>query len=440
MLRLAATVSLLPLCCFAGESNTIMSVKQDLVGKTLELKQPVAGFSCIYSGTLSFPQVRFVDTEIAYDAEPRYYLRADRLFNVAECQAPRGRAQTTAGQYIETRLISRMYEPGQRMTVKGINAKSDRVEIQLEPEAIRAGEPNYAKLKLMFGNSGDKRSAEEIEMLAGSVLKIPRIETLISVSRKCDALKRSIASLESSLSNTSDLLLKAKNAQALVGQYDQLSAAQRQLDAVAFHQVPDIDHSARKAELQALSSDAERQYAANLVSSASAKYQQSVGILKESCSRLTTPKIHSLQALGTFEVLTNDVRARLDEFEQDRKRMQDLSQPVPEGDFRLFSQCTGLLKQAISALGEQKEQLEREQTRRTLDRLRADFETLRKRKELLQSQFIQSFGTGQQDQAHSDLRKQLELMLDNRRQAAGLGDNSAAQDIAALESEIARLR
>jgi len=138
-----------PLC--AGEPTVVQQLRNDLVGKTFTLSTDVAGYSCIYSASLDFPTNRLIDTEIDAQGTKRFFLRADRFMNVTHCPNPVGRIPTMVGDYIERRYISRMYNAGHRVAVKSIEAKPDRIEIQLVPEGASSGDDAYAKVKLMLG-------------------------------------------------------------------------------------------------------------------------------------------------------------------------------------------------------------------------------------------------------------------------------------------------
>ena len=135
-----------PMIALAGDPPVVEQLRQDLVGKSFALRIQIAGSTCLQDQGLSYATSRLVDTEIDGN-NVRYYLRADRYINVHRCSDSAGVFPPTklGGTYINPRLVVNMHPAHSTMSVKQIDARPDRIEVQLTALG-QSGDEAYGKI------------------------------------------------------------------------------------------------------------------------------------------------------------------------------------------------------------------------------------------------------------------------------------------------------
>jgi hypothetical protein len=334
-------VLILPLALEAGDPAVVQQLRRDVVGKTFVLATNVAGNTCLYTGTLDFPTSRLVDTEIARDGGPRYYLRADRFLNIRNCSNPVGRVPDTlaSGQYIDSSMITRMYGSGSRVTVKRVEAKSDRIELQLTPEGASSGDNSYAKLKLMLGNNFESLGLEQIEMFLAHAVILPRINLIQEERTKLVEVRASITQLESELAADKSAETRVDEATQLLTQYQKEMSAEERLNSVAFEPVSVEQFTPRIAELNAIIAEGKRQAALDRIQRATDNYQSSTLLMKASCERISDSPAKSREELTKSIALVEAAQRSLETFHEAETQMVTLGQGISTDAKEYYARC-----------------------------------------------------------------------------------------------------
>lgn len=450
-IRLVVALGLaLPLTVFAGEPEVVQQLRSDLVGKSVTLATNVAGYSCLYSATLDFPTRRLVDTEIDPQNGTRYFLRADRFMNVTQCPNPRGRIESLGGDYIDTRMISSMYAAGSSAVVKSIEAKPDRIEIQLQPQGALAGDQAYAKIKLMLGKGYDSLGLEKIEMALAQGIRMPRIEAIQELRGTLDQVNQSIQSGEQRLTATADVPTKITLAKELLDSYGTQKQTEERLNEVAFEKVQVQQNSARVAELNRVINDGQQQIQAEKVARASAKYSSAINAARQACEAMPRTSARSLADLDRASSSIRSAQTALSQLTEAKQGMVALGQGVPAEDDQLSSSCGAEAANGANRIEKQKPELieaesraaekhHRQQVGDAIRNLRADFNKMKQERAGFDSKLMGALG---QDESavFAEYRAHLQRMVWNRQQALQLGDKEARTEISSLQDDLKKLR
>jgi hypothetical protein len=314
----------------ASDSGVVQQLRHEVVGQTFTLKTAVAGNTCLFTGSLDFPTSRLVDTEITEESGPRYFLRADRFMNIRHCSNPAGRIEMTlvSGNYIDSGMITHMYGSGSRVIVKLVEAKSDRIEIQLTPDGAFSGDDAYAKLKLMLGKGYESRSLEQIEIVLARVLILPRINSIQTERVRLRKGQDRIAQLEHELATERSAEVRVDKATRLIAQYQEQVGAQERLSAVAFEPVGVYTFTSRIAELKTIISEGQRQVAIGRIQRASERYASSTLLMKASCERIGNSPARSRTELNNAIAAVETAKQNIETFYKAQREMEALGQRV----------------------------------------------------------------------------------------------------------------
>lgn len=436
---------------FGGDPDVVQQLRSDLLGKNVTLATDVAGYSCVYSATLDFPTRRLVDTEVNPDGETRYYLRAQRFMNVTQCPSPRGRMASMEGDYIDTRMISSMYAAGSSAVVKSIEAKPDRIEIQLQPEGAAAGDEAYAKIKLMLGKGYESRGVEKIETALAKGIRMPRIESIQESRSALDQVNQSIESMEQRLAASGDVETKISLAKALLESYGTQTEAEQRLNAVAFEKVPAQQNFARVAQLNKIINDGEQQIQAEKVARASAKYSSAALAARQACEAIPSTPARSLAELERTSGVIRNAHVALSQLAGAKQEMLALGQTIPEEDDQMVSSCGANAANTAASIEKQRtelmeaqtragEQQHRQQVADAIRNLRVDFNKMKQERAEFDAKLMSALGVQDESAVFSDYRAHLKRMVWNRQQALRLGDEAAQGEITSLENDLKKVR
>jgi len=325
----------------AHDSGVMEQLRQDIVGKSYVLATTLAGNTCLFTGNLDFPTSRLVDTEIGEEGGIRYFLRADRFMNIRHCTGSAGRVEMTlaTGNYIDSSLVTHMYFRGSRATVKSIDAKPDRIEIQLSPDGAHSGDDAYAKVKLMLGKGYESRRLEQIELVLANALVLPRIETIRAETARLDSVRSAISELERELTTERTAEGRVDKASQLVNQYQGLVSAEERLNKVAFQPVSVDSPASRIAELKSIVLEAQGQIADAQIRNTIDQYKASALLLKSSCGLLNAPPPTDRSELNKALATLDTARQKIERFERAQREMQKLMLEVPAGDTQFYASC-----------------------------------------------------------------------------------------------------
>jgi hypothetical protein len=435
---------------FAGDPAVVQQLRDDLVGKTVTLATDVAGYACVYSSSLSVPTRRLVDTEVTPDNGTRYFLRADRFMNVTQCSPPKGRISGMGGDYIDTRMVSRMYPTGSTAVVKLIEAKSDRVEIQLAPAEASSGDDGYSKIKLMLGKGYESRSLEEVETMLARGIRMPRIESVVQLRASLQNINAAIADHERQLADEQNPTMRVSIAKTLLAEYQSKAEAEERYNAVAFDKVA-VDHSPpRETELNTIITQGMQQIQAEKIQAASGKYSNALFAMKTSCSRISKAPASSLTELDSMSATTQAAQGDLNRFVEARQEMVALRQVIPSADDQFYLSCGADAVSAAERLAKQRpeliqqeakaaEQKRREQAAAEIAALRAEFARMKEQRAGYDAKLVSAIGGPEASSIFAEYRVHLQHMLVNRQKGLELGDEGARLEIISLQDDIKKL-
>jgi hypothetical protein len=327
----------------ASGPSVVEQLRHDLVGKTFTLASDVAGDTCLSIEGLGAPTSRLVDTEITEDAESRFYLR-DTGFKFHICPYSAGTIGNAnfsgaSGMYIGRNLITNMHSSGSLVVVKLVDAKPDRIEIQLTPNATPSGENAYMKLKLMLGKGYESRSLEQIEMVLSRALVLPRITSIQSARAELEHLDESVNQLERKLASEKDAQARVDDATRLLAQYEERADTQERLSRVAFEPVS-VDHStSRIAALNTIIAEGKRQAAIDREQRASEEYASSTGAMTTSCERIDDSPAINRTELETTVANVDAAKSAIERFAEAQKQMEALGLGVRAEDKEIYASC-----------------------------------------------------------------------------------------------------
>ncbi len=332
---------ILPTALMASDAGVVEKLRQDVVGKTFTLATDVAGNTCLYTGNLNFPTSRLVDTEISEVSGPRYFLRADRFMNTRHCENPAGRIEVTlvSGDYIESGMITHMHGSGSSVIVKQVEAKSDRIELQLTTDGASSGDDSYAKLKLMLGKGYESQSLEQIEMVLARALILPRLDQIQAERESLEELKSSISSLERELAADRSAERRIDESTRLLAQYQEQASTQKRLNTVAFEPVSVDQSTSRIAELNAIISEGQRQVAIDRIQKASEIYASSTLLMKASCERINNSPARSSAELNDAVATVETAKQNMETFYKAQREMEVLGQGISTENKEFYARC-----------------------------------------------------------------------------------------------------
>lgn len=443
----------------ASEPSVVQQLRQDLAGKEFELRIPVAGTACFQTPGLSFATTRLVDTEIGTSVQ--YYMRVDRFMNIRECTGPAGFVEDYQGRYLGVSQIQYMHHPGTTMTVRQIEAKEDRIELQLKDDQVK-GNATYGKLKLMLGTQYSSMSLEEIERFLNSAIILPRIDAIVSTRQRYDAISGEIDQLESRLSLTNiSAGQKVENVTRLLKLYEDRSDAVRRLNQVAFAPMPAPDTAALVAKGSKMLAEFKQGAAAEELSSAIRENETAFRRTKGLCDLLPSREVNTRFELEAQQAAAASTKRSLSDLQASHMRLLSLQQSSPLADQDLQEKCGAALanlsqtfeaKEAVVAATEKAtavaERLEAERQvaaaaeRDRLQQLAAvddRYRQFRRQQATIEGRLLSALGGQDEYEIYAQYRTLLESMIANRQQAQGLGSEAANGEVQGLTVRLQKL-
>lgn len=451
---------------FAAEPAVIQQLRSDLVGKEFQLRSAVAGSTCLYDVALSRPTSRLVDTEFSQSGGIQYFLRTDRFMNIRTCAQSLGNPgdTTLSGLYIAPRFISVMHRAGETVTVKKVEGKNDRVEIQIAAAGMGSGDESYGKIKLMTGDAYQTWTLQEMESTVSRAMYLPRIHNVEVATAALISIQNSIALAEQDLQPSKSAEVRSEAAGHLPALYNSEAAAIGQVNQVAYTPVPAPKHPYTIEALRSIQLDAIKQSNQERTASALKAYTDSKLATKTACDSLPSPTAPA----STREELdgqTSAVRSfsqKAAAFDVARAEIDKMGQPITKEDEAFEKQCrtsssalsaTFPNKQrhveeaeAAKAEAEKKhkeEVTELQRQKQTTDQiatLNSGYRQMSKERSTLDAKLVETFGQAEQGQVLYQYRMLLEKMIANRQEALALGYKEADAQIRLLNEQLAKLQ
>lgn len=451
-----------PATLLASDPPVVQALRQDLVGKRFSLKLSVAGNTCLYDPALRASTSRLVDTELSEYGGVRYFLRADRFMNIKRCEPSLGAVQDTtlSGIYIDSRHIGTMHPPGEVMVVKLVEAKPDRVEVQLTPDGIFSGDMSYAKIKLVLGKGYENSTIEQIERVLARALYIPRLDSIAADEARVTAIRTEINHLQEELAQPLAAKDRLGMANHLIELYQQEPDLIRQLNTVAFSQMGIPDNSERMATAEKVAADAGHQIERERIDAARTHYSSALAAMTGACAQVHDTPVTNQAGLNAQIDAVSSARLAASKFDDARKELLSLAQPVPNdgGAYgRCIASCDDLSKtfddkaaavakaeaartdlerkreEAVAEAEKEKEQAEQ------IAELNREYASLKKQRAALDAKVASALGSPDEDQVFSEYRALLEQMIRNRREVSSLGDNAAVNEEKVLLAQLHKL-
>jgi hypothetical protein len=451
-----------PVTAMAGDPPVVEQLRQDLVGKTFPLRIPVAGSTCVQTPGLSFAETSLVDTELD-GQEIRYYARANRLLKIRQCPRPLAffSPDSFAGMYIDAGRIDNMHSQGSPVDIKRVEAKPDRIEIQLLATE-QSGDDAYGKIKLMLGKGYESQTLQQLETILAQVVEIPRIRDLEPRQIAYQLVEDEIAAMEASLSAEYSAQQNVDNATKLLALYDREPGAVARLNLVAFTPVQAPDNLAKIKKVQQRLAGFEQQARKEKIDAALSRYAEATDQMKADCASLPKGEVKTRAGLKVQQVAVNTARQDLRRFESGRREMLNLNQSVPDSEEGYFAQCSSSLDtltqlfpkeeesiraaDAVAAEAERQRQereaqLQQERARtQELESVDESYRKLKRQRAALDAKLLTALGGPDEYATYSVYRNLLEEMIQNRQQAQSLGSKSAEQEMQSLAAQLLKLQ
>jgi hypothetical protein len=462
-----------PIVCFLAAltvSTTLLSedalvvqqLRRDTVGKSYAIRVPIAAETCLFDPSLHRPTPRLVDTEIG-EYTLRYYLRADRFMNIRTCNDMRGSAQDTTpnGMYIESNRIAAMHSIGEVMTVKQVDAKPDRIEIQLTISG-ESGDSAYGKLKLMLGKGYETKTLEQLEMNLARALDIPRIRDLVPARNQYDMIHNEIAMLETQLLTINSAEKRVAASTRLLALYQQEPEAVARLNQLTFTPVPVPENTAAIESTKKKLADAQHLVQQERVDITIQQYAGAASRMKSDCERLPSGRSATRTMLNRQIAALGSTQSDLTSFENARLEVVNLRQTVPQSDEEYAARCRSTCEMVAQSLPEQDQtirqfeseaaeaeqkkqeklaelqlQQQRSQQIATLDE---EYHKMKRQQSALNTKLVTALGGSDDADTFASYRTLLQNMIQNRQQAVDLGAHSAEQELQTLTDQLQKLQ
>jgi hypothetical protein len=347
------------------------------------------------------------------------------------------------------------------MSVKQIDARPDRIEVQLTALG-QSGDEAYGKIKLMLGNGYESQSLEQLETDLDQVLEIPRIKDLVQARNAYDSVEREIGALETSLSTELAARQKVLNAIRLLTLYNQESNAANRLNQVVFSPVPVPETSVKVERTRKALAGFRQQAEKEKIDTALNQYAATASQMKTDCERLPSGDVKTRTELNDQISAVDAARHDLNNFESARREMMNLGQAVTQSDedestrcsvscdalSQTFSRKEEVVREAEAIAAEAERKREEKEAQAVQARIRAqqlkqadeDFRMLEKQKTALDTKLFTALGGPDEHAIYAESRNLLEKMIENRQLAQTLGSRSAQQELQTLTRQLQKLQ
>jgi hypothetical protein len=444
-----------------AEPAVVQQLRSDLVGKDFAIALPVAGSTCLQTPGMSFATSRLVDTEVDRNGGVAYYLRTDRFMNIRRCTQAAGSLPDTTlgGMHVDVEYITNMHQTGSVMTVKTVQAKPDRIEMELKMQGS-SGDEAYGKLKFMLGTGYASQNLEQIENILLSGIVIPRIAALNSARSQFNGIRSAISSLQNDLANEHRAQHRIEKASQLIALYRREPDAVALLNSVAFDPVPvPLDSLALEGAENTLA-DARKQLLREQSDAAIQQYSSAVAEMKRSCERVQDLPVSNRVELNRQLAVVEFARQSVSLFEDARKQMISLAQTAAREDEAYSTRCgssASTLSQSFPAKLEKVLQVEtaeanaererqarlnelnqQQERTRQINSCTEDYRQMKKQKAELDARLLQVLGRDQ-EAVFDEYRRLLTGMIQNRQRAASLGMHAAEKEMEVLADELRKI-
>lgn len=366
---------------------------------------------------------RLIDTEYLPGGAVRYQARkgcANDILGIA-----------TGNFYAERNQLTSVTQLGSRLTVRKVEVKDDRIELQLWVDTNSKDISNYAKLKLFVDGGTKQLSAEKAVAAVADVLYIAEYEKQRQLRAEFEKLSSTLAVLRTQYNDPSgsadkrfqagralqDTLQKMiSNANLAGAPYSgNVDSYKLQLTDLA-RELPALEASAKAERIESIKS----RISANLVQSG--QVQAQLGHKPAATIEEWQKKI---QQAGDYRQLLDD-----------RKNLVALlaQEGAPNRNF------ADAIASESRELGSITDALSSDHQRLQLAGLNASFQEMKKRKLTLMDKYTRAFGTPQERSSLQALTSHLQSMAQNRNEAKALGSETAAREYSQIEAELEKYK
>jgi hypothetical protein len=329
---------------------------------------------------------------------------------------------TLGGLYIAPRFISVIHRAGETVSVKKVEGKNDRVEIQIAADGMGSGDESYGKIKLMTGAAYGNWTLQEMESTVSRALYLPRIHDVEVATAALTSIQNSIALAEQDLQPSKIAEVRSQAAGHLPTLYNDEAAAIKKVNQVAFTPVPAPKHLNTIEALRSIQPDAIKQLNEERTDSALKAYADSKLALKTACDGLpssTTPA-STREELDRQTGAVRSFNQKVAAFDVARAETGKIGQPITKEDEAFEKQCSDF-SSALSATFptkqrqiEEAEAAEAEAERKQIEKmaelqrqkeatdqiatLNTGYKQMSKERSTLDAKLVETFGGSEQGQ------------------------------------------
>ncbi len=355
-------------------------------------------------------QMHYVDTEILPDGGVRYLARG-----------------FWPAMHIGPGALTASFSRGAEVWVCRIELKDDRIEFTVSGSDSPGNLANEPKLKFMLGKGYESWDYKRLEALISQVLTIERLEKLALLQADYADLQRQLAQAKTAGSAIppNDLDAQIASKQRLHDLYAKLAANRMGMAGMGQGDLESAGFSKSEeevgVELQKLTAERSAQQKAQLAQAATGLRQSYIVARQQvrSAKNLQQRRDNIDQAKNGLDALRNNYLAQ-----------EQLGAPMA-ADLSWVSDE----ERSLNAMTADLPNLE---ARQKLNELDAQYKVMEQKRNALQTAYVNA-GAEDKQAAAIALKKQLQMMYDNRIAADRAGSKTAAKQAAGLQLVIGHL-
>ncbi len=407
LLVLVALSLTLPALSADKSSSLLTNLNNEFLNHSFRTKIVVGKYT---TSATTNQQMHYVDTEILPDGGIRYLARG-----------------FWPAVHIAPVALTASFSKGAEVWICRIELKDDRIEFTASGSDSPNNLANEPKLKFMLGKGYESWDYPRIEAVISHVLAIERLEKLAQLQADYADLQRQLAEAKTAGSAipAKDLDAQIANKQRLHDLYAKLAANRMGMAGVDQGDSESAGFSKSEAEvgveLQTLTAERSAQQKAQLAQAATALRQTYI---------VAKQQIRSTKNLQQRRDNIDQAKSALDTLKNNYLAQERLDSPMT-ADLSWVSDE----ERSLNAMTADLPNLE---ARQRLNELDAQYKVLEQKRSTLQTAYVNA-GTEDKQVAAIALKKQLQMMYDNRIAADHAGSKTAAKQAAGLQLVIGHL-
>lgn len=407
-------------------SQLLAQLQTDFVGKQFTSKIMLGGYWRRYDPAAAMNLERLIDTEIYFDGQVKYWVRAAAFLSHDFLQS----------FYIRPDAISRTFSAGSKVWVQKVELKGDRIELWLSGVGPTDKTlDSYAKVKVMLGNNFQQSlSYDDIMMAVSKALRIEKYERLQELNTQYTTLLAQLGEAERTYQNAQNIsAAKLQAATQLVEVLRMLAQNRTEYSALGRTDSSPATYSQRANELESEIRSLEQQVRIDQI-------KEVRRILQTEAAELT----------GLKSVLQQQPPSTLTEWQQRSEALskyknllthrqtlysilESAEEPMPAAELTKLQEEVRWADELAGTLSRDRQRLE-------LLQLDTEYRAMERRRGQLLDAYTRAFATPNERQTLATLLQHLQRMQENRAVAQQMGYGPASRQAAELQQQIEKLR